>query len=145
MWSYYDRCPATFASRQGLQYHMESDHEMVQHACTHCERVFKTRLCLTSHVLRHHEKRTEFKCEYCGNDFATIREVNWHVKVIHSNNVRCDLCNEMCVNPRVLMKHKFIHHGDRSFFKIRCNMCKSKRQSLFRTQDAYEKHLQKFH
>ena len=35
---------------------------------------------IKDHVLRDHEKRVDFKCEYCGKEFPSFVEINRHVR-----------------------------------------------------------------
>ena len=137
-----DQCPSVFASRQGFKYHMESEHENTDYPCTKCDRIFKTIHCLKNHVLRHHEKRLDFKCEHCGKDYPTLTEVNRHVKVIHSNNVKCEICDKTCYNPKRLWLHKVLSHNADAW---RCEKCPRKQRAVFQTQATYEKHMKKFH
>ena len=146
-----DQCPLTFASRKGFNYHMESKHEKKEHPCSKCDRIFKTKDCLNSHVLKHHEKRLDFKCEYCGSEFPTLSEVNRHIKVLHANNVKCELCDKILNNPKKLLKHKYIQHNEKNIF-LRCDECPTsgpKRiaisNRLFLTQALLDKHKKKRH
>ena len=59
---------------------MESIHQNLDYPCSQCERRFKNFDCWKNHVLKYHEKRLDFKCEQCGKDFATVTELNRHIR-----------------------------------------------------------------
>jgi len=146
-----DQCPLNFSSKNGFEYHVESQHQKKEHPCTKCDRIFKQKDCLKAHVLKHHEKRLDFKCEFCGNEFPTLMEVNRHIRVLHANNVKCELCDKVLNNSRKLLQHKYIQHNEKHHF-FRCDECPTsglKRKGiscrLFSTQALFDKHKKKFH
>ena len=146
-----DQCPLNFASKNGFEYHVESQHQNKEHPCAKCDRIFKQKDCLKAHVLKHHEKRLDFKCEFCGSEFPTLMEVNRHIRVLHTNNVKCELCDKILNNPTKLLQHKYIHHNEKHLL-FRCDECPTsgpKRKGissrLFSTQALFDKHKKKFH
>ena len=134
-----DQCPTFFKTIHGLQYHMESQHQNKTYPCTQCDRVFMKDISLNDHVLRHHEKRLDFKCEYCGKDFTSLVEVNRHVRVTHNSKVKCDICDKVITNPRTLWLHKVFHHKETQDAWI-CEKCPRRKMKAFHTKVALDKH-----
>merc|ERR1719483_726855 len=134
-----DQCPTFFRTISGLQYHMESQHQNKTYPCSQCDRFFKSTTCLNDHVLRHHEKRLDFKCEYCGKDFTSLAEVNRHIRVTHNSKVKCDICDKVMTNPRGLWLHKIFHHKETQDAWI-CEKCPRRKMKAFHTKVALDKH-----
>ena len=118
---------------------METQHQNKKYPCTQCDRVFKHYISLNDHVLRHHEKRLDFKCEYCGKDFTSLVEVNRHVRVTHNSKVKCDICDKVITNPRTLWLHKVFHHKETQDAWI-CEKCPRRKMKAFHTKVALDKH-----
>ena len=118
---------------------MESQHQNKTYPCTQCDRVFMKDISLNDHVLRHHEKRLDFKCEYCGKDFTSLVEVNRHVRVTHNSKVKCDICDKVITNPRTLWLHKVFHHKETQDAWI-CEKCPRRKMKAFHTKVALDKH-----
>ena len=140
-----DQCPLNFASKNGFEYHVASEHEKKEHSCTQCDRIYKTKIGLKDHVLRFHEKRLDFKCEFCGKEFPSLAEVNRHVRLIHNGiKVKCDLCDKEINTSLRLWKHKVFRHNETQDAWI-CKKCPRKRWSAFQTQAIYDKHMKEVH
>ena len=139
-----DRCPTFFKTTKGLQYHMKSQHQNKTYPCSQCDRVFKQYISLNDHVLRHHEKRLDFKCEYCGKDWPSLVEVNRHIRVTHNSKVKCDICDKVIGNPRGLWLHKIFHHKEIGDALI-CEKCPRRKCHAFHTKVAYDKHIREVH
>ena len=139
-----DQCPTFFKTITGLRYHMESQHQNKTYPCTQCDRVFMKDISLNDHVLRHHEKRLDFKCEYCGKDWPSLVEVNRHIRITHNSKVNCDICDKVIGNPRGLWLHKIFHHKEIGDAWI-CEKCPRRKCHAFHTKVAYDKHMREVH
>ena len=139
-----DQCPMIFASNGGFLHHVKSQHENRTYPCTQCNKTFTKSDILKEHVLGVHENCRDFKCEYCGKDFPSLRRVNIHVKIIHKSSVKCDICDKVITNSHVLWKHKIFHHKEIGDALI-CEKCPRRKYSAFHTKASYDKHMTEVH
>jgi hypothetical protein len=139
-----DQCPMIFASNGGFLHHVKSQHENRTYPCTQCNKTFTKSDILKEHVLGVHEKCRDFKCEYCGKDFPSLRRVNIHVKIIHKSSVKCDICDKVISNSHGLWKHKIFHHKEIGDALI-CEKCPRRKYCAFRTKASYDKHMSEVH
>ena len=131
--------------QRSIDLHIKYLHEkssLPKLACSQCHFVTLSQSSLRNHQKGHEVPKENIKCEHCGKDYPTLTEVNRHVKVIHSNNVKCEICDKTCYNPKRLWLHKVLSHNADAW---RCEKCPRKQRAVFQTQATYEKHMKKFH
>lgn len=63
-----------------------------------------------------------FDCSLCSKRMRTKSELGNHYAVEHSENdrTRCLVCNKKFSDPQGLVKHKYVHTGERPYF---CPFC----------------------
>ncbi len=92
--------------------------------CSVCNKTFKSRHHLDSHMLSHSEDCRVFACELCPKTFKTKSNLNRHVEG-HSDipKYSCEVCGRKFVVQGNLKKHMRIH--DDNFF-YSCPTCDRK-------------------
>lgn len=103
--------------------------------CKYCERTFKGRVQLKSHVNKYHireqradpavaatlHNREDFVCNVCGKTFMASYRLKVHL-MAHSDEwpLACDHCPQRFKHARNLRLHKLKHTGERN---IACPVC----------------------
>ena len=76
-------CDKRFSQKSNLVTHQGTHSEIKPFKCSICPegRYFKTKNCLTRHMLFHYEPK--FSCSFCDHKSYTKSDLNMHVKRIH--------------------------------------------------------------
>lgn len=119
-------CAKNFATRTGLNEHMETIHqprEKGQVQCNECGKWLMNNRCLKTHMILHSD--AEFRCNQC--DYITKKKIllNRHLLTQHSNDKPfvCNLCGRAFKMKRALTVH-IAQHGSTATFK--CPFCERK-------------------
>lgn len=128
------KCPSTFTSIYGLNYHMDKHNQPKQKLCQHCGKGFDTMALLRQHQRTH--KNARFNCLYCDKLYKSKQALNEHYRVAHSKNryaYTCTKCKKDFTAKATLISHMKTHNEDRNLFS--CVHCPKKfaRQSSLRT------------
>ncbi|GBP42726.1 Zinc finger protein 26 [Eumeta japonica] len=78
--------------------HMNSAHgvKFPEHKCNHCDRIFKTKFFLNTHVRRQHLEEKNHVCDKCSMRFYTTADLKRHFKCHDSRkNFSCSYCDTM--------------------------------------------------
>jgi len=121
---------------ENVQSHPKTDTEDTEFNCDTCDKTFKAKSGLKSHILYHGMKN--FKCELCDKAFYTKSALKRHM-LVHSKEKKylCEVCNEGFVDRKSLKSHMIVH----SKKKFSCPICE-KRYSNAKGVSA---HLEKAH
>jgi len=99
-----------------------------KYPCTYegCDKGFHRPSELKAHVVRCHERREEFQCNFCSERFLTKRKQVFHESSVHpeeplNTNTSCDYCHKVFSSVDALRCHKIQIHSEES--KFRCEEC----------------------
>ena len=160
-----DHCHETFLDKMGLKKHMYNSHGDSQgskvcekcklpysqrHTCPAgkasrlqchlCERSFCDKKKLQAHIIGDHEKRKDYKCEYCSKAFALDFQRKSHIRQVH-DNVNCELCKKTLSCEYELRRHMvFVHQETKGAFL--CDICPKK---VFFSIDKFRLHMNQVH
>lgn len=88
-------------------------------ACQICEKVFRGRDYLSTHMHTHSSDVLE--CEKCGKRFKYLKSLQLHIKSKHDHlQYQCHLCSKLFTYESNLMRHIKLHAGR----KFQCDICK---------------------
>ena len=138
-------CAASFNSIYGLFYHTNSAHNNKSDIC---EKSFKSKDLLSSHISRLHKCNSGLKkygCESCGKNFPTDFALQGHEcmsNTLSSNggietgsineDFKCNICNKTFCSKASLSNHnEHVHEGKRYY----CDQCENDFISKARLQE----------
>lgn len=89
-------CPKGFAKQSFLGFHMKS-HEMKDHPCQNCDRVFNSKQSLREHINDVHKvekPQKTYMCEICSKVFTRVNTLNQH-RITHTGEKKfsCEICH----------------------------------------------------
>ena len=102
-------CEKIFQIEQKKTRHIRSVHGKVKnlkYICNVCDKKFERENQLNLHIANYHLKGPNFKCDFCGKSYSTIRDLCYHKK-IHTleKQFKCTICQKGFLNhSRVGMK-----------------------------------------
>jgi hypothetical protein len=113
-------CDRSYASFAALQKHNFRHHSFKIYKCNQCPMEFEETSNLDEHVMELHTNHQAFSCAACDKVFLSMSEHEFHM-TIHSPEsqsqqtsllpvLRCDLCNEYCLNRIAMEKHIKTRH-----------------------------------
>ena len=91
-------CDIDFNSKRKFEYHNSTKHEASKHEaskfeCEKCDKTYKLKYLLNSHLKEHKEGRNT-KCEICGK-FFTGKGFVVHLRTVHTERLfNCNTCNK---------------------------------------------------
>ena len=112
-------CSHQFLSKQALKNHKKCVHgNKKELQCMISNKIFNLAIQLRQHVkIAHHQmKTTSCSCPICYREFSGIRDLKFHVKIIHSHN-KDEICKECGLgfcDPRDVKRHMMAEHNDKS-------------------------------
>lgn len=68
-------CNKSFKTRNNLSTHVKVIHSKPTLSCKHCKKMFRIKTNLNAHLLVHAKNREQYECEYC--DMKFISRVGW--------------------------------------------------------------------
>ena len=132
------KCSAPFSNQHKCQ---KENGKINSYPCENCHVTFTSKDNLESHVLSVHEKRLDFSCDHCGKKCPTLKVLDGHIKQVHSQNVKCEICDKKISNPIELRRHKVFVHKQTDGAWL-CEMCP---KSAFFSKTTFEKHMKTKH
>jgi len=118
-----------------LDKHILAQH-MRTHQCQTCLKFYPTLESLSLHIERVHQRIRPEKCDFCGNGFNNIHELNKHKAIVHTNeeglerDIKCDTCGKTFVLPYQLIRHNRYAHGEDKKKRI-CDRCPPGKSKLY--------------
>ena len=108
-------CPRTFSKKFEMQKHLVNFHNQGEkkHQCKDCDKRYFSKIELTNHIRKTHERKLDFHCHLCPKSFWMREYLRDHIKFVHEQYKpnKCDLCSEAYLYKRDLIKHKSnVHH-----------------------------------
>jgi len=125
-------CINTFKDKRELEKHKSDVHRTGNVKCDYCDKKFKHKEYLASHVKKLHLTiQLNIKCKICENVFSNEPNLKNHIALIHSMKaLSCDFCEEKFVS-----KNKLEVHLGRKHFKTRTSQCKTCPKKFFSNSD----------
>ncbi|XP_076015457.1 zinc finger protein 335-like isoform X2 [Genypterus blacodes] len=92
--------------------------------CPVCHRVYPMQKRLTQHMKTHSTEKPHM-CDKCGKSFKkryTFKmHLLTHIQSLGDSKFKCEFCDYMCDNKKLLLNHQLSHTNDRPF---KCDYCK---------------------
>lgn len=145
-----EQCSYTCSALKYLTRHIKGVHEqktkkdLTDHACSHCEKVFRDGYNLARHIKTVHEQIREFSCEICQKEFAASKNLQYHILNAHTELhvqeklFHCQDCSSSFASQGKLNEHMKNVHTERQF---QCSMCDKK----FATSTNLKRHILSVH
>ena len=128
------KCSAPFSIQHKCQ---KENGKVKNYPCDNCHTTFASKDNLKGHVLSVHEKRLDFACEHCGKRCPTLKVLDSHMKQVHTQNVKCEICDKKISNPIELRRHRvFVHKETKGAW-----LCAECHKSAFFSKSTFEKHM----
>ena len=99
---------------------LEETHKEYSHMCTSCPKSFKTSYPLKIHTLTHSTQKP-YSCNNCLKSFNNYGSLHHHKRTHVSDDIPCDLCNEIFTSKDKMKRHKNRHHDGLKTTK--CPVC----------------------
>ena len=141
------------SSKCGLKNHNTQIHEPTHEAkivnqeaklevsikCHLCDKSFSSKLGMSLHLRRVHEKEKNFSCATCGKTFFDMTDYRRHSNTHQSKKLyNCDFCGKGFSQQIGLKVHKTTHLGKGNY---QCNLC----NKTFHTKSGLDNHKQSIH
>ncbi|XP_035711769.1 zinc finger protein 320-like [Folsomia candida] len=137
-------CAKTYVCQTHLSRHVKTEHAKnpVRFPCTLCEKEFKSRTQLESHI-RTHTTEKPFNCATCGKSFthkAAMKEhEETHLEKSSRNSVTCRLCERVFLSEKAVQNHVRVIHGNQRNYV--CSLCNKR----FSTSYHLTRHAEAVH
>ena len=97
-----------------------------KYKCKLCDKSYKGRKGLRSHVKSVHEKKRT-SCEICNKSFVTNNTLKRHVEAVHEKikKVKCEFCDKAFTQYSELTQHLFQRHDgmEQTMKQFKCQIC----------------------
>lgn len=118
------QCGVTFNTKYLLKRHVKNVHALEKnYKCDTCGQKFASPVYLSAHK-KYHLGERHYICSTCGKGYITASDLYHHEK-IHANKraYRCEKCPKAFNTSSDLHKHRICVHVDRSQWKYVCEHC----------------------
>jgi len=128
-----DECEKSFKKRENLQSHISAVHKVCLSNCDKCGKEFKNLEYLRNHVNKVHDV-VESVCDVCTKVCKSKSNLYNHKRDVHERveNLLCNLCGEMQKNYSYLSRHK------RRFCKFKSIKIPKIKQSILENKESIE-------
>ncbi|XP_073829580.1 zinc finger Y-chromosomal protein-like [Musca autumnalis] len=108
-----------------LRTHFRIHHPNEKCYVTCCERKFSKRFDIYEHILVHLDPQT-FKCKFCGKCSTNSRNLEKHIRDLHTEEGRqrryeCEVCEKRFQDKTKLRTHMDVHKTECTFLCSKCN------------------------
>ena len=114
--------------------------------CPTCDKGFLSKYLLQQHIDINHLKLKDFICDRCGNEFATQRRLNDHIRRVHTEGnldsktfiCKYDQCDKEFPRKRLLQYHiNKVHRDPKPGPIYECDLC----NRVFKTKKGLRDHM----
>ncbi|XP_063380556.1 zinc finger protein 98-like [Cydia fagiglandana] len=114
-------CGRRFISRSMLAAHMISHTEIHAFECHVCQKKFRSKHYVLTHIRQVHEKERNYQCEFCSKAFFSKALLNEHLRIhTYERPYKCEDCGRAFTGSSAWKKHRLIHSDEK---KIHCQLC----------------------
>ena len=135
-------CDTKWVSHLSLELHLVETHKMLMWGCDICGYYVNASASLVRHKNGVHEKKKDFVCHICAQEFRRKNLLAVHLAKVHDigeAKYKCDICFKVFTNNCYLKDHKqSVHIKD---ILYRCDHCEHSTHS----KRALLKHIKKRH
>ena len=78
-----NKCEKIFKAKSSLKSHMESIHDKILHNCDQCEFKATRKENVTRHIRFVHEHSIRFNCDHCDKYYSVKSELKYHIRSAH--------------------------------------------------------------
>ncbi|KAL1123107.1 hypothetical protein AAG570_002195 [Ranatra chinensis] len=113
-------CDKSFANYLSFRTHWYR-HMPHKHKCPYCDKGFRLRAVLSSHVMAIHSDVRPHVCKTCNKGYASQSSLSCHEKSHAQHDTHsCPICHKVFVTDTGLRRHVRLHKAGRNFM---CEMC----------------------
>ncbi|XP_063618278.1 zinc finger protein 85-like isoform X2 [Cydia splendana] len=114
-------CGRRFISRSTLAAHMTSHTEGHAFECHVCQKKFRYKHVVLTHIRQVHEKERNYQCEFCSKACFSKSLLNEHLRT-HTDErpFKCEDCGKAFTWSSTLKSHRLIHSDEKRFH---CKLC----------------------
>lgn len=124
-----ETCGSSFKSKSNLNRHVQRKHDKSSYKikCEICDKKFLLDFDLKRHLMSHNSTKN-FSCNKCRKKFKTIRSLEQHRTLLHSDTPRseksfqCFYCDRMYFHKRHLGYHMRKHTGENNYHCDKCDL-----------------------
>ena len=112
-----EECAKTLPTQSLLEAHLVAAHNVTEtpmlgkishHTCGRCGKKFRFQASLNKHEIKHIGAKPH-RCKVCQNSYGLKSSLDIHMNV-HTNCLRCNLCNKAYNNKKLFQKHIVYMH-----------------------------------
>lgn len=113
-------CGQRRVSRNSLIDHLEThsdERQKLRIQCPHCPVILHSKKSLKGHINCKHERKSEFKCTYCGKFYAYRGVLKTHMSRVHTGKYSCHICPMKRRSQEQLDVHFKLHKKNKDWFE----------------------------
>ncbi|XP_042873851.1 zinc finger protein 154-like [Penaeus japonicus] len=135
-------CKCSFFMKSSKDRHERKHMGKKIYRCSQCQQVFNKAYILNRHRREVHAVKRPFKCEECGKDFTTSRNLQNHVGIHQEEkHHKCTQCEHTCHTASGLRTHIMEAHSGTRDRSYTCQECGEK----FAKQYGLKRHMERKH
>ncbi|XP_013191582.2 zinc finger protein 883 [Amyelois transitella] len=125
---YCDICKDVFYNKRTLNKHIKN-HSSGVFKCDYCDEEFDLEALFLEHVASHAEK-VNVKCPKCEVLFSRRGAFITHLRKVHENKIKCDICQKDYSTKSLLKRHMKLHRNERPYQCTKCAKSYSRHDQL---------------
>lgn len=129
------QCKLQFASTEERIQHVRENKSCWPYSCGICKERFHFWEARQTHLEQVHGKeKITFPCKKCSVVFEKRIQLYFHIKKTHSEELKCQVCEESFRTKKELLEHGYSHSGERPY---QCPLC----DASFAKSRIFDSHL----
>ncbi|XP_014371580.2 zinc finger protein 2 homolog [Papilio machaon] len=133
-------CGEQLQNLDEYEQHQHQHNPAGEHLCNLCGKGFETSEILIGHMLLHNVTGPVVTCPFC-KQLIRRNSLTQHIKYVHNNKPRCNVCFKTFANQHNLKRHMMIHNDIREF---ECDICLKRFHQKITMQTHRLNHLNAF-